>query len=131
MTLTEGTTSGTILIVDDEPAVRLVVARLLQEWQFETVEAENGVVALNVAKNLPAALSMVITDLCMPYMDGYEFAHAFRLRYPQVPILFMTGTCPTALVGNLLTEETLLFKPFDPDSFLDTVARLLESHINQ
>ena len=131
MTLPEGTTSGTILVVDDEPAVRVVVGRLLQECHFEAVEAENGVVALNLTKNLPAPPSMVITDLSMPYMDGYEFAQAFRLRYPQVPILFMTGKCPTALVGDLLNEETLLFKPFDPDSFLDMVARLLESHINQ
>ena len=124
--------SRTILVVDDEPMVRLVVCRLLKEWGFDVVEADNGKTALQIARKLKGALSMVITDLAMPYMDGYEFAHAFRPLYPQVPILFMTGVSPNALVGSLSARgEHLLFKPFDPDTFLDTVARLLESRINE
>jgi two-component system cell cycle sensor histidine kinase/response regulator CckA len=111
--------------------VRSVVSRLLQDWDFKVVEADNGRTALQVARKLKGALSMVITDLAMPYMDGYEFASAFRPLYPDVPILFMTGQCPNALVGDLSREgDHLLFKPFGPDGFLDTVARLLESRIN-
>jgi two-component system, cell cycle sensor histidine kinase and response regulator CckA len=125
-------TSGTILIVDDEPMVRLVVARLLEEWDFHVLEADNGRTALQLAADFKGTLSMVITDLTMPYMDGYAFARAFRPLYPEVPILFMTGRSPNALVGSFFgTLENLLFKPFDPDAFLDAVARLLESHINQ
>jgi CheY-like chemotaxis protein len=68
----------------------------------------------------------------MPHMDGYAFAQSFRQLYPQVPILFMTGKCPEALEDTLSNErEQILFKPFDPDGFLDAVARLLESRINQ
>jgi two-component system cell cycle sensor histidine kinase/response regulator CckA len=126
------TPAGTILIVDDEPMVRLVVGRLLEEWDFRVLEADNGRTALRVARGLKGALSLVITDLVMPYMDGCEFAAAFRPLYPDVPILFMTGKCPNALVGSLFDpSETLLFKPFDPDTFLDVVARVLESHINR
>jgi CheY-like chemotaxis protein len=122
----------TILVVDDEPMVRSVVCRLLQEWDFKVVEADDGRTALHLAKKLRGVLSMVITDLAMPYMDGYEFASSFRLLYPDVPILFMTGQCPDALVGDLSNgREHLLFKPFGPDSLLDTVARLLESRINE
>ncbi len=124
--------SGTILIVDDEPMVRLVVGRLLEEWDFRVLEADNGRTALHIARDFKGALSLVITDLVMPYMDGAEFAQAFRLLHPEVPILFMTGKCPNALVGSFFDAgETLLFKPFDPDALLDTVARLLESHINR
>jgi CheY-like chemotaxis protein len=124
-------TSHTILVVDDEPLVRQVVCRLLEEWDFTVVEADDGKSALQVAAQIRSGLSMVITDLCMPYMDGYEFARAFRLVCPDVPVLFMTGKCPNALIGSLFgTEDNLLFKPFDPDQFLDTVARLLESRIN-
>jgi CheY-like chemotaxis protein len=123
---------GTILIVDDEPMVRLVVGRLLEEWDFRVLEADNGRTALEVARDFDRALSLVITDLIMPYMDGLEFARAFRPLYPEVPILFMTGKCPNAVVGSFFDPaENLIFKPFDPDTFLDTVARLLESHINQ
>jgi CheY-like chemotaxis protein len=123
---------GTILIVDDEPMVRLVVGRLLEEWDFKVLEADNGRTALELMGDLKEALSLVITDLVMPYMDGFEFARAFRPRYPEVPILFMTGRCPNAVVGSFFDPaENLIFKPFDPDTFLDTVSRLLESHINQ
>jgi CheY-like chemotaxis protein len=125
------TPTGTILIVDDEPMVRLVVGRLLEEWDFKVLEADNGRSALRIAQEYRGQLSLVITDLVMPYMDGCEFADAFRPLHPDVPILFMTGKCPNALVGTFFDPtENLLFKPFDPDTFLDVVARVLESHIN-
>jgi CheY-like chemotaxis protein len=123
--------SRRILVIDDEPMVRSVIARLLEEWEFKVVEADNGRTGLALARKLQGDLSMVVTDLVMPYMDGYEFASAFHRLYPDVPILFITGECPTALVGKLSTHrEQLLFKPFDPDTFLDAVARLMESRIN-
>ena len=125
------TPTGTILIVDDEPMVRLVVGRLLEEWDFKVLEADNGRSALRIAQEFRGQLSLVITDLVMPYMDGCEFADTFRPLHPDVPILFMTGKCPNALVGTFFDPtENLLFKPFDPDTFLDVVARVLESHIN-
>lgn len=69
------------------------------------MEADNGRTALQAARTLKGALS--------------------------IPILFMTGQYPNTLVGDLSKEdEQLLCKPFGPDSFLDTVARLLESRIN-
>ena len=124
-------TTGTILIVDDEPMVRLVVARLLEEWHFRVLEADNGRRALQLAADFKGTLSMVITDLTMPYMDGYDFARSFRPLHPDVPILFMTGKSPNTVVGSFFgTGDNLLFKPFDPDTFLDAVARLLESYIN-
>ena len=123
--------SRTVLVVDDEPLVRVVVGRLLEEWGFKAVEADNGKTALQLARRLNGGLSMVITDLVMPYMDGFEFALAFRRLYPDVPILFMTGRAPANLLGSLAPREQLLFKPFDPDTFLDAVARLLESRINE
>jgi CheY-like chemotaxis protein len=124
--------SRTVLVIDDEPMVRVVVGRLLEEWGFKVVEADNGRTGLQMARKLSGALMMVIADLTMPHMDGYEFAKAFRPLYPDVPILFITGKCPSA-VGNPFSagHEQLLFKPFDPDTFLDAVALLLESRINE
>jgi two-component system cell cycle sensor histidine kinase/response regulator CckA len=122
----------TILIVDDEPMIRTVVGRLLEEWDFKVVEADNGQTALDLARKIRGSLSMVITDVIMPIMGGYDFAHTFRPLYPNVPILFITGNSPGSVPGSvsLARGEPLLFKPFDPDLFLDTVARLLESRIN-
>jgi CheY-like chemotaxis protein len=121
--------SRTVLVIDDEPMVRVVVGRLLEEWGFKAVEAENGQAGLQTARKLNGDLSMVISDLAMPQMDGYEFARVFRQLYPGVPILFITGKSSSSVPSS--GRDQLLFKPFDPDTFLDAVARLLESRINQ
>ena len=124
--------SRTVLVVDDEPLVRTILCQLLEEWGFKAAEADNGQTALQVARKLKGGLTMVITDLVMPHMDGYAFAQAFRQLYPDVPILFMTGQCPAALEDRLSSErEQILFKPFNPDAFLEAVARVLESRVNQ
>jgi two-component system, cell cycle sensor histidine kinase and response regulator CckA len=124
--------SRTVLVIEDEEMVRTLVCRLLKEWGFKAEEADNGKTALQLARRLKGGLCMVITDLVMPHMDGYEFARSFRQLYPEVPVLFMTGKCPESLEGTLSNErEQILFKPFDPDAFLDAVARLLESRLNQ
>jgi two-component system cell cycle sensor histidine kinase/response regulator CckA len=124
--------SRTVLVVDDEPMVRALLGQLLEEWGFKAAEADNGKAALELARKLKGTLSLVITDVVMPHMDGYDFAQAFRQLYPDVPILFMTGQCPAALEDRLSKErEQILFKPFNPDAFLDAVARLLESRVNQ
>jgi len=112
--------------------VRALLGQLLEEWGFKAAEADNGKAALELARKLKGTLSLVITDVVMPHMDGYDFAQAFRQLYPDVPILFMTGQCPAALEDRLSKErEQILFKPFNPDAFLDAVARLLESRVNQ
>jgi CheY-like chemotaxis protein len=131
-TLSAAAGSRTVLVVDDEPMVRVLIGRLLEEWGFKAVEADNGRTALQLARRYNGSLCMVITDLVMPHMDGYQFAEAFRRLYSGVPILFITGKCPSAVAGNFSGgREQLLFKPFDPDAFLDAVARLLESRVNQ
>jgi two-component system, cell cycle sensor histidine kinase and response regulator CckA len=112
--------------------VRSVVTHLLEEWGFKALEAENGKEGLRLARQLNGTLGLVISDLTMPQMDGLEFATAFRKLYPGVPILFMTGRSSTSLADTFSGgRDHLLFKPFDPDTFLDAVARLLESRLNQ
>jgi CheY-like chemotaxis protein len=124
--------SRTVLVVDDEPLVRTILCQLLEEWGFKAAEADNGQSALQLARKLKGGLTMVITDLVMPHMDGYAFAKAFRQLYPDVPILFTTGQFPGALEDMMSKErEQILFKPFNPDAFLEAVARLLESRVNQ
>jgi CheY-like chemotaxis protein len=125
-------TSRAILVIDDEPMVRMVIGRLLRKWDFSVVEADSGKSALQAARALNGELCLAITDLNMPQMDGYQFATAFRQLYPDVPVLFVTGKCPNALMGDLSSmQDRLLFKPFDPTALLDAVARLLESHTTQ
>ena len=65
--------------------VRIVIGRLLQKWDFKVVEADSGRSALEMARSLNGALCLVITDLNMPQMDGYQLAAALSPLYPDLP----------------------------------------------
>ena len=122
--------SRTVLVVDDEPVVRSIVGRILKEWDFSVMEAGDGEEALELAHGVKGGLALVVTDVMMPRMDGYEFVRAFRPLYPTVPVLFITGHSPQAMNALSGKGEHLLFKPFGPDLFIETVGRLLESRVN-
>ena len=124
---------ATMLLVDDEPLVRHVLARMLEESGFSVAQAENGRHALQVIEQVGPAVNMVVTDVNMPHMNGFEFARVFRTRSPGVPFLFITGgeayasvTIPPDLPGDLL------WKPFGPESLLLKVDQLLsaEAHVH-
>ena len=120
------TVRATVLLVDDEEMLRRLLARTLAGAGFAVVEAANGEAALEAARNLDGKLSLVITDISMPVMDGLEFARAFRPLFPHVPILFMTGEEPMAsLAVGSGVEENLLRKPFGPDLFLESVVEVM------
>ena len=118
----------TLLLVDDEPLVRQVLARMLEESGFTVVQAENGRHALQISEQIGPAVKMVVTDIHMPLMTGFEFARVFRTRYPNVPFLFITGGeayASVALPPDLPGE--LLWKPFGPESLLLKVGQLLSA----
>jgi len=119
---------ATLLLVDDEPLVRQVLARMLEESGFTVVQAENGRHALQVSEQVGPAVNMVVTDIHMPFMTGFEFARVFRNRYPNVPFLFITGGeayAPVALPPDLPGD--VLWKPFGPESLLLKVGQLLSA----
>jgi DNA-binding response OmpR family regulator len=112
-----------ILLVDDEELVRQLLARLLSFSGFQVEEASNGAAALQAARRLDGSLSLVITDLNMPIMDGLEFARALQRTDRTVPFLFITAMDP-ALIGDSGIRAEILVKPFEPDIFVETVTRL-------
>jgi len=117
-----------MLLVDDEPLVRQVLARMLEESGFTVVQAENGRHALQVSEQVGPAVKLVVTDIHMPLMTGFEFARVFRTRYPSVPFLFITGGeayAPVAIPPDLPGD--FLWKPFGPESLLLKVDQLLSA----
>jgi CheY-like chemotaxis protein len=79
------------LVVDDDPDLRSVVARILRRDGFSTLEAENGEEALALVRSLGAKIAVVVSDIAMPVMDGCELANAVRAEFPGVPILLMSA----------------------------------------
>jgi two-component system, cell cycle sensor histidine kinase and response regulator CckA len=113
-----------VLLVDDEELVRQLLARMLSDADFAVEEADNGASALQAAHRLNGSLSLVITDVRMPVMDGLEFARALRKTDKNIPVLFISGFDPGLITESGFQAEVLR-KPFTPEEFLETVTRLV------
>ena len=113
--------SGPILVVDDEDEIRELVAIVLMDEGYEVETAVNGVAALDLIRRRRPRL--VLLDLNMPVMSGWELHERLRTEGAGIPVVFMTA-------GNQAREEArrhqangFLAKPFDLDELLNTVAR--------
>lgn len=112
----------TVLIVEDDPMLRGILAESLAEEGFAVLTAENGEQALAIASTLDEQLGLVVTDVLLPVMDGLELAGRLACLKPTLPVLFISGVTPDRnMPGPLLT------KPFGPSAFLEQVGRLLPS----
>jgi DNA-binding response OmpR family regulator len=114
----------TVLLLEDEPALRHLLSRALLVAGFRVLEGGNGREALLLAQANPGAVGMVVTDIDMPLMDGIEFAQAFRRLAPGVPILFTSGKADRYSAGDLAGCDRLT-KPFGPSQFVSVVHRML------
>jgi DNA-binding response OmpR family regulator len=117
-----------VLVVDDEPQIRLLVKTLLSEEGFESIEASDGCSAFVTARKLDGAISLLLTDIDMPGspMNGIELAAAVKSEFPEVPILFVSGQSPaTTGLDSVAPGNEFVKKPFDPRVFADTARKLV------
>jgi PAS domain S-box-containing protein len=116
-----------VLVVDDEPLVRMVVVDILEELGFQAVEAEDGVQALDVLGSA-VRLSLLITDVGLPNgMNGRQVAEAARRLRPNLPVLFITGYAENAVLshGHLEVGMQIATKPFDVERLKRRIADLI------
>jgi len=118
---------ASILLVDDSASMREMVSFTLSEAGHDVKEAEDGVLALQFAKG--AAVDLVITDVNMPNMDGITLTRELRTLadYKFIPILILTTETGSDKkhLGKEAGAMGWIEKPFDPDSLLSTVNRVL------
>ena len=109
--------SETVLLVEDEVGVRGFAAQVLEEDGFRVVQAGSGEEALTVAATLGAPVSMLLTDVVMPGMNGRTLAERLRLSQPSLPVVYMSGYTDDIVVRmGVQAERTgYLQKPFSPD----------------
>ena len=98
--------SPSILIVDDEPEVRSVVAEFLEDFGYRVVQADGGAQALVRLKDDPA-VQLLITDIRMPEMTGLELADIATTRHPELKVILMSGYFVSQQV-----KRRFLRKPF-------------------
>lgn len=118
----------TILVVEDEPAVRSLAVRMLRDHGYTVVEASNGQEAQRVVETLPEhAIHLLLTDLVMPGMSGVELATWVQARCPGVCILFMSGYARQVSVNHDNPYVAFLQKPFSRHMLLSQVRCLLDA----
>ena len=117
-----------LLVVDDERGVRQLMRTVLERQGFAVEEAFNGQMALDVLEQTSASFDLVVSDVVMPEISGWELGRRLRTRHPQLPILFVSGYSPEELAdlgGPLDDEVTLLSKPFSMDQLVQSIRSLL------
>jgi CheY-like chemotaxis protein len=114
-----------VLVVDDEPTIRELIADVLREWGYHIDTAANGAEALELMhQHLPHA---IVLDLMMPHVDATGFVELKRLnpRFDAVPIVLVTAAFEAVQAANRLGAQAFLTKPFELDELLNIVNRLV------
>ena len=123
-----GTGSGEILLVEDEDELRALLCRSLREAGYEPIEASNGLEAISAIKQVKGRVSLAVTDVYMPKMNGTELARHLTRDDPDLKILFMSGYAEDDIFRDEAVASNLLRKPFHPDQFLQKVHELIGAH---
>jgi PAS domain S-box-containing protein len=119
--------SETILVVDDEPLVRMVAVEILEELGYHILEADDGPSAMRIL-NSGQPIDLLVTDVGLPGgMNGRQLADAVRIRRPDLRVLFVTGYAENAVLnhGHLDHGMHVMTKPFLADAFARRVRELL------
>jgi CheY-like chemotaxis protein len=118
----------TILLVEDEPALREVTRRILAGAGYRVIVAENGPEALTVAAAHPEEIDLLLSDVVMPQMPGPALAQTLLAERPALRVLLMSGFAQPILdSGGFLQDGMVLIeKPFSGPALLAKIAQLLE-----
>ncbi|MGZ8398466.1 MAG: response regulator [Gemmatimonadales bacterium] len=118
----------TVLVVDDEEAVRLLASRMLTFSGYQTLEASHSREAIATLEQHAGAIHLILTDIKMPGMNGRDLGRHVERRWPGKPILYMSGFASEVFQGGILEPgEPFLSKPFTQDDLAHKVRALLGS----
>jgi signal transduction histidine kinase/ActR/RegA family two-component response regulator len=122
----------TVLVVEDEPAVRRAVQRNLERLGFHVLAAHDGEDALRITEPLDG-VDLLLSDVVMPGIDGPELACRLRARWPDLPVLFVTGYSADRLerTGAVGAHDRVLEKPYQLDELVRTIRGMLEARVQR
>ena len=119
------TGAGTVLLVEDEDAVRMFGARALRNKGYRVLEADNGEAALDVVNGAGAPIDLIISDVVMPGMDGYTLIKLLRQENPGVKVILISGYAEDAIPEEIGRDPTVNFLP-KPFSLKQLAGRVKE-----
>jgi signal transduction histidine kinase/CheY-like chemotaxis protein len=120
----------TVLIVEDEAALREVTKRIFTRNGYRVITAGNGPEALDLARGHPGEIHLLVTDVVMPHMLGKEVAEKMRVIKPSIEVLFMSGYARPVLAsqGRLEPHVALVEKPFSEAELMAKAGQVLNGH---
>jgi PAS domain S-box-containing protein len=126
-----GQSDEVVLVAEDEPMVRNIMARSLRDVGYGVLEAADGREALELLESQNGRVSLIVADVVMPDMGGREMAARMAERWPEVPVLFTSGYTGLDVVRRGLLDEGRDFiqKPLDPEALARKVREMLDSRL--
>ncbi|MBK5477299.1 MULTISPECIES: response regulator [unclassified Pseudomonas] len=115
-------TAPTILVVEDDAIVRMLIVDVLEELEFQVLEAADAEEALKVVKDSNNVINLMMTDVGLPDMDGKQLATKVRELRPDLPILFASGYADSI---DVPAGMHVIGKPFSIDQLRDKVKAIL------
>ncbi|HEY0670761.1 MAG TPA: PAS domain S-box protein [Longimicrobiales bacterium] len=125
-----GVHGETILVAEDEDAVRALTCRILRKRGYHVLEARDGREALDIARDFEGDINLVVTDVIMPRVGGRELSEGVSRMIPSVKVLFMSGYTDDQLLQRGVLQSGIgnfLEKPFTPEALARKVREVLES----
>ncbi len=120
--------SGTVLLAEDEESIREIAKTFLEMFGFNVLEAVNGKEALEIYQKRASEISIVLTDMGMPLMDGYELFSELKKLNPELPIIISSGYGDAEVTARIGSDNIagLVSKPYNPNQ-LQEVLKLVQS----
>ena len=117
----------TVLVVEDEPLVRMSVRHFLEHWGYQVIEASDGLSGLNAYHTHARQIALLVTDTVLPRMSGTQLAKRIHEHNPDLPILYMSAHTPEMLLaeGRINASIELLQKPFKEEALIAAISQLL------
>ncbi|MCB1101105.1 MAG: response regulator [Kiritimatiellae bacterium] len=124
-------TKPTVLLVEDDPSILIILQKSLEQAGFPVHTAPNAEKALELLQQKTIPLQFLITDIVMPGMNGKELADTLRTHIPGLPVLFMTGYIPEKVeaCGLNLEHDHILYKPFMPRQVIEKINQVLKQPV--
>lgn len=113
----------TLLVVEDDAIIRMLVVDVLEEFEYTVLQAEDGAAALVFLNDPALGIDLMITDVGLPGMDGKQLAARAHEIRPRMPILFASGS---ADIFEIPPGTHMIGKPFSIDQLRDKVTSILQ-----
>ncbi len=117
-----------VLVVEDEPVVRLLIVDVLEELGYHALEAADGTRGLEILRS-EAKIDLLVTDIGLPGVNGRQVADGGRAVRPNLKVLFMTGYAENAAIASGFLEPgmAMITKPFAMDVLANRIREIIEA----